>query len=748
MADVRYTKILDDMQEGYYEVDLKGNFLFLNTTAFRMTGYSPEDVIGHNFKDFSDTRAAVVIEKAIARIFDSGIPQRLEYELLCKDGAKLPIENSISLMKDASGFRIGFNGLINDISQRKTLQDDLKKSHERLEAIFENANDLIITTDKDGYIRRLNKKVEEVSGYSRDELVGKSILAVADPAYRNLYIRFWHDIVPGQTPRYELGGLSRDGQRVHLLSSGSALRENGKIIEVVYSAQVITDIKAAQQTIENLKNYLKSIIESSPILMICLDEKGLIEMANPVSEMVFALEQNRLVGSHICEVASQVSDLPQMLETVRQTRQPCSITEQPLSSRNRNLFDITLYPLKPAPNSGIVLSAIDVTEKKNMELQLIQAQKMETIGEMTGGFAHDFNNILTGISGNIDMLKLENDPVKCRHYLNSLSNIADRARDMIKQMLIFSKKNEGVPQDIALCEVLNDVIEMTSQTIPRNIQLRFDDSTCPMCVHMDKTQLTQVFLNIIINARDAIGDSQDGLISVKLNSMNIDADLKRHYLLEDTGNYARIDISDNGCGIRKNILARIFDPFFTTKDQGQNKGTGLGLSITYTIVKNAGGSIRVTSQRGKGSTFSILLPQSENTNTQSQEDKMHQTERKARILLVDDEEMLLEIGQEMLEFLGHEVITASDGRQCIETLKANPGKFDIVILDMIMPNLDGAHTLALMAQENIDARIIVSSGFSFEDDQAEILSNPLVAGKLNKPFKMTELSKVLADILG
>jgi len=262
---------------------------------------------------------------------------------------------------------------------------------------------------------------------------------------------------------------------------------------------------------------------------------------------------------------------------------------------------------------------------------------------------------------------------------------------------------------------------------------------------MDYTQLTQVMLNLIINARDAIGNRQDGLIKINVQPVLVDDVLKRRYMLEKSGRYVKIDIIDNGCGIEKENLTKIFDPFFTTKPK--DVGTGLGLAITYNIIKHAEGSIQVSSEKDKGTRFSIILPVTDGImEAEPEYAEIKTTGQRFRILLVDDEEMLREIGKEMLESLGHEVLTARNGFECIEVLKQEDGSIDLVILDMIMPGLDGQHTLVEMVKADFQTKVMVSSGFYQEELTENIMANSLVVAKLNKPFNMQELSRVLSSI--
>ena len=750
MADMRNRKLLEDMEEGYYEIDLFGTFTFVNKIVSKIAELPQDEIIGVNYADYTSKSTAKKVFKTFSKVFSTGIPQRIEYEIILRDNTRKVIENSVSLLRDSNNRTIGFCGLVNDITKRKRLEERLRENQERFEALFENANEIIITTDANGYIKRVNKKVEEVSGFSRNELVGKSILIIAHPDDRLVYIDFWRQILEGQTPRLELRAIGKDGRFAYLLASGSAHHKGSKIVEVQYNAQEISSLKHAQQTIEDLKNLMSSIFESSPNMIICLDSSGKVQMANPITERIFHTPVSSIIGKRFSSLSPQIASYEPVIQEVQNDRTPQFLHGETFTDGSKQIFDVSIYPLMDLSAGGVVFTAVDITEKKHMELQLIHAQKMETIGELAGGIAHDFNNILTGITGNISMLKYTTDETKRLHYVQTLENISDRARDLIQQMLVFTKRHEGKPENISIRQVVQEVMDMTSKSIPKNIRIVFAASDREHLVFIDHTHLTQVLLNLIVNAKDAIGNNQDGLISIAVHQLVIDRDSKRQYLLGSVGKHVKIVVTDNGNGMSRETLSKIFDPFFTTKQKGPDKGTGLGLAIAYNIVKNAGGSIQVQSEEGKGSTFSILLPLSRRKDkTSSPDDRIVQNPsgHKARILMVDDEDMLRDIGKELLGLLGHTVETASNGHECLEMLMNDAQGFDLVILDMIMPGLDGYHTLLEMQKHHIDTRVVISSGFSFEHEQHDFLLNPLIVAKLNKPFNLSELSQTLDEAL-
>ena len=750
MADMRYRQILEDMEEGYYEIDLTGTFKFVNRIVCKIAELPEDQIVGLNYMDYTTKATSRRVYKTFNKVYQTGIPQRIEYEIILKNNTRKVIENTISLLRDNDLNIVGFCGLVNDITKRKRLEEQLRQNRERFESLFENANELILTTDAFGYIKRLNKKVEEISGYSRSELIGKSILVIAHPDDRLTYIQFWQHLLEGQTPRFELRALTKDGIPVYLLASGSVLRRGGKIEEVQYNAQEISSLKSAQHTIEDLKNLLSSIFESSPNMIICLDRTGKIQMANPITERTFHKPVSAMIGNSLSSLSPQMASFQKAIHEVQKERTPQFLHEEILSENSNDVFDVNIYPLTNPSLGGVVFTAVNITDKKHMELQLIHAQKMETIGELAGGVAHDFNNILTGITGNISMLKYTTDEKKRIHYINTLENIAERARDLTQQMLVFTKRHEGKPEHISLNQVIREVIDMSIKSIPKNIRIDCKTNGKDYAVFIDHTHLTQVLLNLIVNAKDAIGDNQEGQIAISMSQIHVDKDSKRQFLLGSIGKYAHIEVKDNGIGMNHETLSKIFDPFFSTKQKGPDKGTGLGLSIAYNIIKNSGGGIQVSSAEGKGSTFSVLLPVSK------QKDKALPAEFKgsqgmsnhhASILLVDDEEMLRDIGKEMLNLLGHSVETACNGHECMELLKNGTKGYDLIILDMIMPGLDGYHTLMEMEKHKIETRVVISSGFSFEHEKQDFFSNPLIVAKLNKPFNLNELSQILEEAL-
>jgi PAS domain S-box-containing protein len=381
-----------------------------------------------------------------------------------------------------------------------------------------------------------------------------------------------------------------------------------------------------------------------------------------------------------------------------------------------------------------IASFIDMTESKNLEEQLTRAQKMEAIGTLAGGLAHDFNNLLMGILGNVSLLRMnfdETDPFFDR--LKKVEEYVKRGSDLTKQLLGFARggKYEVKPTD------LGDFILKSSEMFGRtrkeiSIHHGIQDGLWP--VEVDKGQMEQVLLNLYVNAWQAMPGGGDLYLSVE--NVELDELSVSPYGIKP-GEFVKLKVTDTGIGMDEATKARIFEPFFTTKEQGH--GTGLGLASVYGIIKNHGGYICVESKEKLGTTFIIYLPASgkrveDEYRSEDAVQKGHET-----VLLIDDEEMILDVGSEMLEALGYKVMTAAGGKLGLKIYEQNRDKIDLVILDMIMPEFGGADTFEALRRIDPSIRVLLSSGYSVEGQAKEIIQNGC-KGFIQKPFSMTELS--------
>jgi PAS domain S-box-containing protein len=383
-------------------------------------------------------------------------------------------------------------------------------------------------------------------------------------------------------------------------------------------------------------------------------------------------------------------------------------------------------------------------EKKKLEIQVQQAQKMESIGTLAGGIAHDFNNILMGIQGNASLMAIKTDASHPSYEkIKNIETYVENGTELTRQLLGFARRGKYH----AITTDINDVIEKSARMFGRTkkeIRIHLDLVPEIWTAEVDRGQIEQALLNLYVNAWQAMPDG--GGLSLKTENIVLDADFinTQPYKVE-AGDYIKITVTDSGIGIDKQTQARIFEPFFTTKEMG--RGTGLGLASVYGIIKNHGGYINVCSETGQGTAFTIYLPASA---------KAIQPEVKTvtpivvtgngTILLIDDEKMIIDVGQELLQELGYDVLTASSGRQAIEIYRQKHTQIDLVIMDLIMPGLSGGETYDRLKEINTDVKVLLSSGYSINGQAAKIMERGC-DGFIQKPFNINQLSEKIQGII-
>jgi len=423
-----------------------------------------------------------------------------------------------------------------------------------------------------------------------------------------------------------------------------------------------------------------------------------------------------------------------------------SIKTEFVSPNDNKTYSVSLSPVFHADSSVSVLSVLrDITDIKTIEAQLQQAQKMEAIGVLAGGIAHDFNNILVPIMGYTEMLS--DDIPKDSPLRSSLDEIyaaSMRAKDMVRQILTFSRQEKGDVKLMKMQYIVKEALKLIRSTVPATIDIKNDIRKECGLINADPTQIHQIVMNLVTNAYHAMeetgGTMTISLKEVELNEQDIvGQDIQK-------GIYACLTVSDTGTGIPENIKDKIFDPFFTTKEQG--KGTGLGLSSVYGIVDSAGGAIRVHSEIRKGTEFNIYLPVAESylKKDDTFQVKIPTQGGTERILIVDDEVVLIALQKSMLERLGYQVTSRTSSIEALEAFRANPDKFDMVITDMAMPNMSGDKLAVELIKIRPDIPILLSTGFSTIMSEEKALSMG-IRGFVMKPFTIRDIDKKIRDVL-
>ncbi len=380
-------------------------------------------------------------------------------------------------------------------------------------------------------------------------------------------------------------------------------------------------------------------------------------------------------------------------------------------------------------------------EKKELEARLQQAQRLEAIGTLAGGIAHNFNNLLMAIQGNVSLMLYDIDPAHPFYeFLTSIKSEVENGAKLTGQFLGYARKGKYYPQPLNL----NQFVEKASSTIwatKKEISIHRELADDLFAIEADQAQIEQVLLNLLINAADAMPGGGDLILKT---ANVIDKDMKGKVYDPKPGNYVQLTVTDTGKGMDKETLERIFEPFFTTKEIG--RGTGLGLASVYGIIKGHGGYVDVESEPGRGTTFTVYLPATEKTVEQTITHAEEIVEGTETVLLVDDEDRVMDVGTKLLEKLGYTVLEARSGREAVEIYKDNKDKIDLVLLDMVMPRMGGGEAYDKMKEINPKVKVLLSSGYDIDSEAKDILARGCDAF-IQKPFGMQKLSQNIREIL-
>jgi PAS domain S-box-containing protein len=487
-------------------------------------------------------------------------------------------------------------------------------------------------------------------------------------------------------------------------------------------------------------------LEASPDPVVAYDMEGKVIYVDPAFTQVFGWISEELLGRKIDYVPEDNWPETQMMIDMVLAGENFSGIESRRYTKQGNIVDVTIsgstYLDRDGNPAGSLHVLRDITERKRLEAQLQYAQKIEAVGTLAGGVAHDFNNLLMGIQGNVSLMLMDMDSAHPDYErLKNIEKQIQSGARLTSHLLGYARKGkyEVKPLD------LNQLVEETSDTFGRTkkeITIHQEPAEDLFPVEADPGQIEQVLLNLFVNASDAM----PGGGKLILKTMNVThKDMKGKLYEPKPGNYVLLTVTDTGIGMYKKTMERIFDPFFTTKEMG--RGTGLGLASAYGIIKAHGGYIDVDSRRGHGTTFSIYLPATEKEVQRVVRTAERVAKGTGKVLLVDDEEVVLEVGQELLEATGYTVLTAKDGKEAIKVYRKNRDNIDIVVLDMVMPNMGGGEAYDRMKEMNPNVKVLLSSGFSIDGEASEILERGC-SGFIQKPFTMKELSGEIGKILG
>jgi PAS domain S-box-containing protein len=513
----------------------------------------------------------------------------------------------------------------------------------------------------------------------------------------------------------------------------------------------ITEHKHAEQEIRQSRDYLEYLFKASPDAIIVTDTEGYIRLANESVYGIYGYHPGEIIGQHAAILTPEnETALQKSVELLAELFEKGFVNSFPTERINKNgewiQIESSAVLLKNPDGtaSGVISASRNITNKKRLEEQLRQSQKMEAIGTLAGGIAHDFNNMLAAIIGYTELsLDLAAGNSKLERNLAQVLQASDRAKNLVKQILTFSRKNEHDLKPIQTHLIIQEALKLLRSSIPSTIDIRYNITDRDDIVIADSTHIHQIVMNLCTNAAHAMQQAR-GLLEITLQPVDIDEQGVRAYVGIALGPYLQLSVKDTGTGIPGDIIGRIFEPFFTTKEV--DKGTGMGLSVVHGIVKSLKGDIKVYSEPGRGTVFHVLLPRVQDAPPDRHAVVQTTPHGHESVLLMDDEALLLDVGVQMLGSLGYRVTALRSPLEALELFKKNPAAFDVVITDQTMPQLTGYELAQQLMQVRPDIPIILCTGYSDLVTEESALSLGIKAF-LIKPLNRLILAETIRRVL-
>ena len=723
--------------------------ILANDESVRLFGVDRADLLGRSMLELFPVETRSFVESRFQKVITERQQAPLaETTISCSNGTRAFVEMLAIPIPRPDGSTAVLVAL-RDISASKRVEAESQRSENQVKMILETAMDGIISIDEQQNIILFNRAAETIFGWKADQVLGRPVNILIPNRFvaqhQHSVEQFGRGAIPSRRMSVQRSvlALRSSGEEFPIEASISHTKiENRRIYTVIL--RDVSELVHHRQQIEQQSQMLDHVSDAVSVI----DPSGRITYWNQAAHTLFGWSSEEVLGQDANTLLNRVE--PKLLSDVlRETQDRNSWSgELNLTTREGKTITVehrsTILKSTSGEIEGYLFIDIDITNRKKREQLANRSQRLESIGTLASGIAHDLNNVLTPILMGARLLSSDRPAANRQGLLDTMVASARRGAALIQQLLSFAGGVRGEQSPIRIEKLVSETRGLLEHTLPKSIEIRTCVAKdCPAVIG-DSTELAQILMNLCVNARDAMPEG--GTLTIEANQITLNGTAAPLHPDARPGSYLLVSVSDTGMGMSQDVLNRIFDPFFTTKEIG--KGTGLGLATVQGIVKSHGGFIIVYSELNQGSKFSIYLPaiqavEPTKVSADIDEDEMAHGEM---ILLVDDEELIRNMTSAMLELAGYRVQTASDGASAVSCILEHPNEISAVLLDMMMPGLSGLETLVRIRQIEPRIKVIACSGLWTNQRESEVMERG-AAAFLPKPYSDQQLLHLLSQTL-
>ena len=753
-SEEQYRAIFNASADALVLRDADFRIVDVNATYERMSGWARDEVLGVDRVVANPLEVAPAIRALHARAL-AGEPIALEVPLVRRDGTRYELELRGVPIQHRGHPHVLYMG--RDVTERKRAEEALRASEEQYRAIFNASADALVLWDNQYRRVDVNPAYQRMYGWAREEVIGKGYEDPRFPAeYAKTRLELVRRAMDGEDCQAELEAIRSDGTRIKTEVHAIPFRHRGEP-HVLAIARDITERKQSEEALRASEEQYRAIFNASADAMLLRDDTMMIVDANPAFLALCGLPREQVIGKTHAPFVTEAYEA----DAARVLGEAMAGSRGSLQAQTRSFdgtvldVDVRAVPMLYRGRRHVLAIARNITgekraeaERHRFEARLRQAQKMEAIGQLTGGIAHDFNNILASVMGYVVLAEeraTDTGDARSVEYLGQALGSCRRARDLIQQMLTFSRGGRGEPRALSLAALVRDAMPMLRSALPSTLAIDVDVDDAAPAVWMDEVQAHQVLLNLAINARDAMAEG--GAIRIAVKRYELQDAVCTSCRAAVSGSYIELSVADSGKGIDPGLLERIFDPFFSTKAPG--RGSGMGLSMVHGIVHEHGGHVIVESDWGRGARFRILLPEhggapraAENLDAA----RVSRVPLQGKVLLVDDEPSVLAVTRETLQSWGLAVEACLSADAAEQAFLRAGGEFDLLVTDQAMPLTTGMDLAARLRQHRPELPWLLCTGFADADTVARARRLG-VRAVLTKPIERDVLRTAVAAVL-